>query len=108
MNPSTIGRLAGWMALERTDGEPLLFRGGTLTAVVDRTPQRPLDRDRVDLDPQDLNLVEARKTLFPEGMPQDGESFEDADGVFLRVQGVPRITDLTYRCECSPSRETGS
>lgn len=81
------------------DSETLEYRGGTITAIVNRgLDAKALDAGQIRFDEANKSHVEFLKTSVSSA-PRVGEHFEDSDGEFHRIQ-VVRHSDNTYRCDC--------
>lgn len=106
---AALARRTGFNALLAADGEPLTLQRAAgdvaLRAIVDRAPERPVDRDRVDFTEREASMIEFFQTAVT-APPEAGDNFTDAGGAFHRIKKVPRVTDWTYRCECDVSRPT--
>lgn len=85
------------MALRSTNGEPLLFRGAVLQALVNRSPFDRVIRTP-DFDPRDASRIEIRADEV-DAIPRAGEEFIDANGISHRIESVRRAAPF-YRCEC--------
>jgi hypothetical protein len=96
---STIARSAGLIALLQVSGEVLSFRGLNIRALVDRSPERGVDGDRPDFNDRAASRIECLRSAVATA-PNAGEVFTDNSGGFHRIRTVPRITDLTYVCDC--------
>lgn len=83
-----------------TNGEPVLFRGAVVEAVVNRDPF-----DRIvktpDFDVRDASEIRIRIADATD-TPRAGEEFQDDYGIIHRIQTVKRL-GLFHTCRCKTS-----
>lgn len=97
MSAASAALNAGFDALLSAAGESVTFRGGTLTALIDREPFRSVIKTP-DFNPRDQSVIEIQAEDV-DSIPVRGEVFEDEEGLNHRIQIVSRRGG-TYRCEC--------
>lgn len=86
-------------ALLETNGEPVLFRGETVNAIIDRTlPPEVVQRSELDLIQSEASEVWIMQTaiVYP---PKIGEHFTDDIGLYHTIRAVRR-DGVTWKLLC--------
>jgi hypothetical protein len=107
MSAASDALAEGFSALLAANGEPLTFRGSSVTAIVRRDAEEPdPGPGKIDLNARDTSSIELRWDDLPartsgtgSALPSPGESFTDEFGYTHRVQKARRL-GFRLRCEC--------
>lgn len=100
-SPSATALASGFACLQTESGEALTFRAGSVTGVVDRTPERP-ENERPDFTAKSLSVVELVAGVVAPA-PAVGEKFIDANGQTHRILTAPRRLGDVWRMTCEVS-----
>lgn len=86
----------GFAALLTMHGEDLTYRGGTIRAIVNRTPDRSTAGNSYDFDLRDASIIQFIHD--PDNPPAVGEYLVDTNSIRHRIMRAKR---LTYFAECT-------
>lgn len=101
MGQVTDALAEGFAVLLATAGEPLTFRGASVTAVVNRSPRSTPIPNAVNFKPHDASEI-SHWADDTDPIPKAGERYTDAAGLQHRVQSVQRLGDR-ISCTCHVS-----